>query len=101
MPAKEIPIHPSSYPQIANLAGIPVRTDTLFTDHKGREKPSIRKRAEQTLERLGDLLRKLLEPDEVVLYVSPAQAPLTVLHQLTLGWMSVYITRSMLVVTNK
>src|SRR5262245_51464830 len=100
MPAKEIPVHPDSSPQITNLSGIPVRTDTLYTNHKGQEKPRIRKRADQALERLGDVLRKVLEPEEAVLYVSPAQAPLTTLHQLTLGWMSYYITRSMLVVTN-
>jgi hypothetical protein len=101
MPAKDIPIHADQLARVMNHNGITVREDVLYTNHKGKEKSKLRKRAGQTLERLKDVLPKVLEPEEVVVYVSPVQAPLSAVTQLTLGWISYQLTKSMLVITNR
>ena len=101
MPAKDIPIHADQMAREMNHNGITVREEVLYTNHKGKEKNKLRKRAEQTLERLKDVLPKVLEPEEAVLYVSPVQAPLSAVTQLTLGWVAYSLTRSMLVITNR
>jgi hypothetical protein len=101
MPPKDLTIHSERLPQVTTLHGIPVREDVLYTNHKATEKSSIRKRAEKTLEILQGPLRKVLEADEVVWYVTQAQAPISVIQQLTLGWMTYYVTQTMLVVTNR
>jgi hypothetical protein len=101
MPAKDLPIHPEQLPRIVPRDTFFVREDTLYTNHKGVEKTSLRKRADKALALLKDVLAKALGPDEVVLYVAPVSAPVSTLEQLTLGWAAYYISRSMLVVTNR
>lgn len=101
MPPKDLSIHAERLPQVTNQHGIPVREDVLYTNHKAAEKSGIRKRADKTLEILQEPLRKILEPDEVVWYVAQAQAPISAAQQLTLGWMTYYVTQTMLVVTNR
>lgn len=101
MPVKDVPVHAERLAQIMDFGGIPVREDVLFTNHKGAEKSSLRKRATKALEKLRDILKNSLEPDEVVLYLTLAQAPIGGLQQWTLGWMTYQITKTMLVVTNR
>jgi len=101
MPPKDLAIHPERLPQVTSAHGIPVREDLLYSDHKARDKSRIRKRAEKGLQLLQEPLRKVLEPDEAVWYVAQAQAPISVVQQLTLGWMTYYVTQTMLVVTNR
>lgn len=101
MPPKDLPIHSQRFAQITARNGIPIREDSLWANHNGDEKPRLRKRAEKALDNLQEPLKKILEADEVVLYVMPAQAPTSVVQQLTLGWMTYYVTKTMLVVTNR
>ncbi len=101
MPARDLPIHPEHYPQIQDVDGIPLRIDTIYSNHKGAEKSGIRKNAEKALGKLGDILKKVLEPEEAILYILPGQAPIGELQQFTLGWVTYNITRTMLVVTNR
>lgn len=101
MPPKDLPIHSQRFAQITARNGIAIREDSLWANHNGDEKPRLRKRAEKALDNLQEPLKKILEADEVVLYVMPAQAPISVVQQLTLGWMTYYVTKSMLVITNR
>lgn len=101
MPSKDIPIHPNRLAQILDTGGIPLRLDAIYANHKGAEKSGIRKKAERALEKLQDILKKVLEPDEAVIYIMPGQAPIGLLQQYTLGWMTYSVTRTMLVVTNR
>jgi hypothetical protein len=101
MPPKDLMIHQQGLPKIRDWTGIPIREDVLYTNHKADEKSAIRKRADKTLEILQEPLKKLLEAEEAVLYIAQAQAPISAIQQLTLGWMTYYVTQTMLVVTNR
>ncbi len=92
--------HADQNPRAVSLSTLKVREDTLFTNAAGEEKSGIRKRAEKALAKLEEPLRKLLGPDEVILYAAGALAPVTTLEQLTFGWYIYQSSRSMLVITN-
>jgi len=94
-------IHPNQAPRTSTIAGIAVREDLLFTNHKGEGKPKLRKQAEKALEGLQGVLLRLLEPQETVLYVTRAIAPLSALEQLTLGWYANAMHSIVFVVTNR
>jgi hypothetical protein len=95
------PIHTNESPRLMTFAGLKVREDTLYTNREGEEKSGIRKRAEKALQRLQEPLRRVLGTDEAVLYVAYAQAPVSTLEQLTLGWYLYYVSRCLLVLTNR
>ncbi|HET8644874.1 MAG TPA: hypothetical protein VFO85_05265, partial [Vicinamibacteria bacterium] len=87
-------------PTIASL-GFPVDTAVCFTDHKGRPKKGMEKRQLKWLGKVAPLLRTLLHPGEKVLLTVPACSPMTILEQLTTGWVIYYIKRCQLVVTDR
>lgn len=101
MPLPDFPIHSDQFPRQSAQGGVRVREDTLHSDHRGKERKAIRKRAAKALEKLQEPLSKLLEPEEVVLYVARAQAPASWFEQLTLGGVIYRITGTMLVLTNR
>jgi hypothetical protein len=86
---------------LSTLLGVPIREDTLSTDHQGEEKPKTRKRAEEVVEKLQEVLRKAVGPEEAVLYVARCQAPVSPFEQLTFGWYIYYVTATVLVFTNR
>jgi hypothetical protein len=95
-----LPIHSTRLPQITPGSGLSIREDVAFTDAQGKERPRFRKAADQILARLQEILPRVLQPREVVLYVLPAQAPISPLSQWFLGWHVYGFTRSVLVLTN-
>jgi len=95
------PIHPNQAPRTNTIAGIAVREDLLFTNHKGEEKPKLRKEATKALEAFQGILPRLLEPQETVWYVTRATAPLSTVEQLTLGWYGYAMYGVVLVLTNR
>jgi hypothetical protein len=78
-----------------------VREDVAFTNRKGVEKRGIRKRAEQALDKLQEPLRKILEPDEAVLYIARATLLPGLFEQFFLGWYVAYLAPATLVLTNR
>ncbi len=101
MATADLQIHTMAAPRVVPRDGITVREDTLYANAAGVEDKGIRKRAEQALERLREVLPKLLEPGEAVLYIARAQAPAGTLEKLTFGWYIHYIGATALVVTNR
>jgi hypothetical protein len=101
MPLPDFPIHSDQFPRQGAEGSIRVREDTLYSDHRGKERKAIRKRAAKALEKLQEPLSKLLEPEEVVLYAARAQAPASWFEQFTFGWIIYRITGTMLVFTNR
>ena len=95
------PIHPNQAPRTSSIGGVSVREDVLFTNAKGDEKPALRKEAEASLEKLKNVLPRLLEPGETVLCIFAAVAPLTAFEELTLGWYAVSLKGVMLVLTDR
>jgi len=101
MPNADLPIHALQMPRLVSANGVQVREDTLFTNVKGEIDDRSRKRAEEALASLHDILPNLLEPNEAILYViKTCQAPLGTLEQLFLGWYVYRVTATRLVFTN-
>lgn len=78
-------VHPEEPSRLGTLQGVRIREDSLFANYRGREKKGIRKRAEKIFEKLGEEFRRVLAPDEAVLYVARCQAPVSTLERTTLG----------------
>ena len=95
-----LPIHSTRLPQITPGSALSVREDVAFSDAQGHERPRVRKAADQTFSRLQEILPRVLQSREVVLYVLAAQAPISPLAQLFLGWQAYGFTRAILVLTN-
>jgi hypothetical protein len=94
-------VHSEQSRRLTSLHGVRVREDTLYSNHRGEEKKGIRQRAEKAIEKLQEVFRKALGPEEAVLYVARCQAPVSTLDQLTLGWYIYYVTGTLLVFTNR
>jgi hypothetical protein len=70
MAGTDITLHPNQFPKLTSHNGVSLREDIAYTDAKGKESKSIRKRTEKTLTNLQDALKKVLEPEETVLLVA-------------------------------
>ena len=101
MPDMYFPVHSEQSSRLGSPNGVRVREDTLYTNHKGQEKRGIRTRADKALDKLQDILRKMLGPEEVVLCVARGQAPASAFEQITFGWYIYYVTATILVFTNR
>jgi hypothetical protein len=95
-----LPIHSTRLPQITPGSGLSVREDVAFSDAQGKDRPRLRKTTNQTFSRLEEILPRVLQPREVVLYALAAQAPISPIAQLFLGWQVYGFTRTILVLTN-
>ncbi len=73
---------------------------TAFADAKGAHKASVRKRQMKLLEGVSEIA-PMLESDEQILFAATACSPMSVLEQVTTGWVVYYIRRCLLVFTNK
>jgi hypothetical protein len=83
-------------------AGYKIREDVLYSDAKGREKTKLRKRASEAFEDLGDVLRRVLEPDETIFYIAPTQAMPGALAQFFGGgWHMYSIPRTLFFLTDR
>ncbi len=97
----DFPIHPNVAPRPASLNGLRIREDVAFTNDKGADDKGTRKRVGKLLEGIHDMLQKMLAPDECVLYVARAQAPIGILEQWGMGWYVYRVTITALVFTNQ
>lgn len=102
MAKQDLPIHPNVAPQVmTEPSGLRVRQDTAYTNEKGEPSKSARKFAEKQLPKLSDPLQRMLEPDEAVLYVCRANAPMGGVEMALQNAWSYYQTLGALVITNK
>jgi hypothetical protein len=101
MPAADFPIFNNQVARITTLDGVSIRSDVLFANEKGEEKPPIKKRSEKLLRQLSPALQRILRPDEVVLHAMQARSPLSILEQLTAAWWTSMLAACAIVVTNK
>ena len=88
-------------PQFGTFEGIRVREDLAYTNPRNEANDGVRRRTQQSLEKLQGILRKLLREAEAVVYVARCQAPVGALDQLTFGWYIHRITASVLVFTDR
>jgi hypothetical protein len=97
----DIAIHQQQFARIMPVSGINIREDVMFSNHKGQEKSSLRKRNLTALEKLRPALERFLQPNEVVLYIARGRTPLTMLEQLTSGWWTYLLASVGVVFTNQ
>jgi hypothetical protein len=101
MPNADLPVYGAQLPRLISANGVQIREDVLSTNAKGEPDDRSRKRAEEALASLHDILPNLLEPNEAVLYViKSCQAPLGMLEQFFVGWYVYRVTATRLVFTN-
>jgi len=97
-----VSIHGTQVARLVSANGVSIREDVLYTDAKGDTDERGRKRADEALASLRDVLPDVLEPNETVLYViKSCQAPVGTLEQLFLGWYIYRVTATRLVFTNR
>ena len=94
-------LFPNTFSRVSSFNAIPVREDILFVNAKGEEKAGIRKAAQKRLSQVGAPLKKLLSPDEIVLFTARAQMPMSGLEQYSLGCFAQIVGLVTLVLTNK
>lgn len=101
MASADLRVHPELPPRLTTTQGVQIREDSVFTDDRGRERKLIRKTAEGYLEKLQEILRTVLAPDEAVLYITRCQSPVSVFEQVTLGWYIYYVSSVVVILTNR
>ena len=101
MAKADIQIHENTAPRPGTLGGLRVREDVAFTDAKGEEDKGARKRVNKALEKLTEVLQRVLAQDESIFYAARVQAPIGVMEQYGLGWYVYQVTGTVLVFTNR
>ncbi|HKV03609.1 MAG TPA: hypothetical protein VJO53_00735 [Candidatus Acidoferrales bacterium] len=102
MPSAEIAVHTTIPPQRVDRNGLSIREDVLYTDVKGREKARLRKRAERVFDDFGDVLRRVLEPNETIFYIAVAQVmPGAATQFFGGGWHTYSLPRTLLFLTER
>jgi hypothetical protein len=97
-----IQIYPTIPARRVDQEGFFVREDVLYSNAKGRDKSKLRKSALAVLDALGDVLRRVLESDETILYIAPAQAMPGLFGQfLGGGWHTQSLPRTILFLTDR
>lgn len=84
-----------------SVSALRINSEICFTDAKGRHKKSLEKRAMKLLSSAEPLLKRVLEPDEEIQYVTLACTPFSILEFLTTGWWITLVKRCLLVVTDR
>jgi len=102
MPSSELTIHAAIPPQRVDQNGLSVREDVLYTNANGRNKNKLRKRAEEVIADLGEVLRRVLEPNETIFYISMTQAMPGIAAQFFGGgWHTYSMPRTLLFFTER
>lgn len=82
------------------IFGLPVDRDVIFSNHKDIYKKRVEKRQRQFIIKLS-FLKPFLERDEKILLVTTGHSPPTMFEKMGLGWLFVYLKRSLLVFTDR
>jgi hypothetical protein len=80
--------------------GLLVDREFMFSDHKERYKPRVEKRQRKLITQIS-FIRPFLEPGETILLVTTGHSPPTVLEKLGIGWLFLYLKRSLLIFTDR
>ncbi len=82
------------------IFGLPVDTGIIFSNYRGVYKKRIEKRQREFIVKLS-FLKPFLEGDEKILLVTTGHSPPTIFEKMGLGWLFVYLKRSLLVFTTR
>jgi len=81
--------------------GLPFNQEIAFSNPKGKFKERMKKKQLRMVERYTPLLKQFLEPGEEILLVMRGCSPVSLMEQLTTGWIIFLLKRCTLVVTNR
>ena len=81
------------------IFGLPIDRDILFSNHKNVYKKSIEKRQRKLFLKLP-FLKNFLHPGEKILVVTTGYSPVTSLQKFIVGWLFIYLKRSLYVFTD-
>ena len=101
MPTAQIPLYSNQAVRLSTRSGILLREDSAFTNSRGVEERSLRKRSEKVLDTLQEPLRRMLEPEEAVLYIARGQIMPGKPERYMLGVQSHYLAPAVLILTNR
>ena len=82
------------------IFGLPVDKEFMFSNHKNVYKPRVEKRQRKLITQIS-FIRPFLEPDENILLVATGHSPPTVLEKIGIGWLFLYLKRSILIFTDR
>lgn len=85
---------------IEDSLGLPINSDTLFSNHKGIYKKGIEKRQSNFTEKI-QFLSPFLWEDEEILLVTMGHSPMGLMEQFVTGWVIFELKRCFLIFTNK
>lgn len=80
--------------------GLLVDREFMFSNHREKYKPRVEKRQRKLITQIS-FIRPFLEPDETILLVTTGHSPPTVLEKLGIGWLFIYLKRSLLIFTDR
>lgn len=81
------------------IFGIPIDRKILFTNHKNVYKKNIEKRQRKLIVKIP-FVKSFLKSDEKVLLVTTGYSPLTSFEKYIIGWLFLYMKRSLFIFTN-
>ena len=82
------------------IFGLPIDRDIIFSNHKDVYKKKIEKRQRDLIIKIP-FLKSFLRDGEKILLVTTGHSPPTVFEKMGIGWLFVYLKRSLLVFTNR
>ena len=82
------------------IFGLPVDSEIIFSNYKDIYKKRIEKRQRELIIKLS-FLKPFLDGDEKILLVTTGHSPPTIFEKMGLGWLFVYLKRSLLVFTDR
>ena len=82
------------------VSGFSVDRDIIFSNHKNIYKKGVEKRQTKMFQKIS-FIKPFLTEDERILLVTTGCSPMSVMEQLTTGWIVFYLKRSCFVFTNK
>src|SRR5207253_9748347 len=85
MPHGDLAIYQTQPPMSSNMEGLSLRSDVMYTNHKGEEKARISKRQQKLLRKLKPALQRVLVPEESISPIARAQSLLSMVELLQAG----------------
>jgi len=82
------------------IFGIPVDRKILFSNHKNIYKKNIEKRQRKLIVKIP-FIKPFIKENERVLLITTGYSPISTIEKYLIGWLFIYLKRSLFVFTNK
>lgn len=82
------------------IFGIPVNRKILFSNHKNVYKKKVEKRQRKLIVKIP-FIKAFIKENERVLLVTTGYSPISTIEKYLIGWLFIYLKRSLFIFTNK